>query len=334
MQLKFPNFDDSSPLQPRGMLMSKPILFFVGILFVVSLLGLWGCARGPAYSNYYNPAWLSDGRIICMRDSVISESGGTFGGAGGSDVQTSIVIITLDSEGKVVSEQKVKDQPYEGYVEFNGSPKGNYIATDGGKGLRVWDSNFNLVSEFDLNLGSNNQVRSFDWSPDEEKLLVKTDFSLTLFSRSGQLIRTFTQLNTANGWKYSQYIAGLKGPRTDQYTAFTDELENDIVTTNFLTSMGGGVDQFFPGGQSVLGGGAGQYMKLSFPELEVIAEYDNLEKILEQDAWAYGPFINPTNPEQVMYSIGTTGTFSIYAKGQGIYLVNLDGSHRVVVKRG
>jgi hypothetical protein len=284
----------------------------LGAMVLVGMMGmLGGCGGTGGYSDYYNPAWMSDGRIIAVRDDV-KTSDANFGLGGGGSAEHSFKLVVMNGDGS--GEHVVKDNAT-GIYDLNVSPSGNYIAYNGGDKIVILNSDYGTHSTIYWKEESGESLSNFDWSPDETKLIVATSMArVSIYSRDGTKIKNMASLSYAYAWKYNWLIVGQL-----EYVRIVDESENIIVEGNDV--MGGGAEQYFPDGNTYLGLQA--FGKVNPNTLEILETYPTLNSVIESVRGG-GVQVNPVDDGEVMYSAGPGSTQS-YGR-EGIYLIRLDGS--------
>ncbi|NBV42784.1 WD40 repeat domain-containing protein [bacterium] len=293
-------------------------------LGVVALI-LQGCAGEPVKNRYYyNPAWTADGKIMAVREEHISVRGSLSGS--GQDIRTHWVI--MDADG--ANERELMPLQAEGFRRSNASPSGNYVVSTGGTdgNLIIWSyPNFIKLNEIPIPTTAD-RIVFFDWSPDEHNLVVvyggSSGIEVVIFSRLGIRVNVLKNLTSVDAWKYNDNLYGRIGMFPD--LTFRQVAINDDILREY-TSAGGDVEQYFPDGQCYLSlTGEGKYRVIDF---SVVERYPSLNPAIksegESNRLTKNP-INPANPTQVMYTGPVYHTFSNAATGEGIWLVNLDGS--------
>ena len=281
----------------------------LGVMVLVGMLG--GCGGTGSYSDYYNPAWMSDGRIIAVRDDV-KTSDANFGLGGGGSAEHSYKLVVMNADGS--GEHVVKDNA-NGIFDLNVSPSGNYIAYNGGDKIVILNSDYGTHSTIYWKEESGESLSNFDWSPDETKLIVSTSYArVSVYSRDGVKIRNMDSINYAYAWKYNWLIIGtLEGFR------LVNEV-NEVVVDDINVSIGG---EYFPDGATIFGSVVGAYAKVGIPNFEILETYPTLNSVIESVRGG-GVQVNPVDDGEVMYSAGPGSTQS-YGR-EGIYLIRLDGS--------
>ena len=171
-----------------------------GVVVLAGMMVLGGCGGTGGYSDYYNPAWMADGRIIAVRDDVkTSNSGFSFSAGGSAEHSFKLVVMNGDGSGEHV----VKDNA-DGVFSLNVSPSGNYIAYHGGDKIVILDRNYQLHSTIYWKESPNESLSRFDWSPDESELVLDISGSIKLYQRTGEKIRELSNVRVLYAWKYSQ----------------------------------------------------------------------------------------------------------------------------------
>ena len=275
------------------------------------LLLLAGCGGTGGYSDYYNPAWMADGRIIAVRDDVkTSNSGFAFSAGGSAEHSFKLVVMNGDGSGEHV----VKDNA-DGIFSLNVSPSGNYIAYHGGDKIVILDRNYQTHSTIYWEESPNERLSGFDWSPDEMKLIVSTSYArVSVYSREGVKIRNLDSINYAYAWKCNWLIIGtLEGFR------LVNEV-NEIVVDNINVSIGG---EYFPDGTTIFGSVVGAYAKVGIPNFEILETYPTLNSVVAS-VQGGGVRVNPVDAGEVMYTVPVA---SSYGSRDEIYLIRLDGSN-------
>lgn len=282
---------------------------WIGLLVMGMLL--CSCGGPVTNSNYYNPAWMADGRIIAVRDDVVSYSGGVFSSGGHSEHKYYLVVMNSDGS----NEHVVKDVG-ENIPMINVSPSGNYIAHDDGAVIAILDANYKRVSSIPWKT-KGTVWRLFDWSPDESKIVVLMDGKTELFSIDGGYIRQITEIIYLYSWKYGKDLLG----QADGKVMLVDEM-NQIITEK---QDGPGGDEYFSDGQYYLGanllGGLG---KVRVSDFEVVETYPTLNEILNSINYRR-IHLNPVTRTTLLYSEPNT---RLGDDPQGIWLINLDGTEQ------
>lgn len=314
------------------MKLKKIFLTCARLFFLLAFLCLSGCGETIKTHHYYNPVWLSDGRILAVREETESvRGGGLLGGSTAQDKTTAGVILTLGPSGNVTSEQVVQTLGYEQYRRYIPSPLGNYVAArdiqNGKYGLLIYDRNFQVSSFIDLDF--DHDFDTIDWSPDESELIIQMSDGLSVYSRSGVLERNLSNIRYLYCWRFSPYIMGYIGDTGSYQDRFV--LKDDSI---YLTDPRIGATQYFPDGQSFFSRTNTGYEKISVSDFTVLATYEDLNTAIKAHGQDYSLVeypINPVNPNQVLFSGSSTHTFDHLAK-EGIYLINLDGTNEITVK--
>jgi hypothetical protein len=292
---------------------------YAGGWMCCGILGVWmgalmlvgGCGGTGGYSDYYDPAWMADGRIIAVRDDVkTSNSGFAFSAGGSAEHSFKLVVMNADGSGEHV----VKDDA-SGIFSLNVSPSGNYIACHTGDEIRILDADYHTHSVIYWKEESGESLSNFDWSPDEERLIISTSQArVSIYGRDGTKVKDMDSLSYAYAWKYNWLIVGQL-----EYVRIVDELENIIVEGNDV--VGGGGEQFFPDGNTYLGLQA--FGRVNPNTLEVLETYPTLNSIIES-VQGGGEQVNPVDAGEVMYTVPVA---SSYGSRDEIYLIRLDGSN-------
>ncbi|MGE4169708.1 MAG: TolB family protein [Candidatus Margulisiibacteriota bacterium] len=307
---------------------TKGLLGVVALLFAFVLSGCGGKTTTSDY--YYNPAWTADGKILATRERIETVTQGGLGGGSNSQIKKNHwVIMNADGSG----EREILGLGYEEYMRANASPSGNYVVTVGGIGLEVWSyPGFQKVSDIEIPR-NDGVIREFDWSPDETKIVVRTESGgAKLYTRDGAFVSALNSLGLVQCWKYAPNIIGQYGNYPNNVIRMVSET-GDIIHD----AMPSGADQYYPGGTYFLGGVTGNTTaKRRTSDFTVIETYPSLdaaiaigEPINGEHQLATNP-LNPTNVEEVMFTTGYTN----YGGGakEGIGIVNVDGTNRRIIK--
>ena len=289
-------------------------------LFLLGVSLLSACGEGPAVNRYLGPVWMPDGRIMVMKQ-VIHTSGGTgmFGtGSGGEASESFLAVMNADG----TNEQNVISMGQNGYIiDPNCSPSGNLMATDHGNRLDIYSTEtWKVVATIDCS--NSTMIYEYDWSPDGEKIAIRVDSGVKLYSKMGVFIRDLTNLRVLYAWKYYPYIFGdyrLGGVSSEILARLVDE--NNMVVSDNMQAYG--PQEFLPGGQEYVSGR--HYFKFRTSDFTQIFDY---RPFLESLGRYYGKIRpNPINPNQVMFSD------DIYiSKPRGIVLINLDGTGKLRIR--
>jgi len=163
-------------------------------LFLMFLSCLSGCGLPSdlfgSYADYYYPDWTPDGKIICVKAVSRWEETGGFR----SISSTKYYIVTMSEEG--TQETTIKQTDRLGKVAA--SPLGNYIAYTDGNYIRV--INLNGVSLNNIDTGA--AIESFDWAPDESRIVygsnvdILTDNRIVVINRDGSNSQTIASGRT------------------------------------------------------------------------------------------------------------------------------------------
>jgi len=189
---------------------SKLFLLFLGIMIMI-VVGLLvaGCgliSNTGAYNDYYYPDWTSDGKIICIKKVSAWEETGSWPGGGTSRRITSekYYIVTMDENG---NNEKIIKQ-INGIGKVAASPLGNYIAYSDNNLLRI-TSNLG-VDISSINCGQNFQINTFDWSPDETKLIfdagLSPNYEQAIINRDGSNKQIISNNGSSVAWRYGDKI--------------------------------------------------------------------------------------------------------------------------------
>ncbi|MFC1617279.1 hypothetical protein ACFL2K_03565 [Candidatus Margulisiibacteriota bacterium] len=293
-------------------------IIFLGIILM--LLG--ACTRTETSRVYYNPAWTYDGKIISVKESRFGFSFAGLGG-GSSGYDSECFLVTMDTEGE--NEAVIKELGESKFPQINCSPQGTYYALKYDYKIEIYQfSDGELVST----LSFDDKIQEYDWSTNDTKLIIRDESSTAIYNTSGE---KQTDINVwAFAWKYNNNIFGQQGSYPDIIMVYLDENAN-LVSSNIQANT---IDQYFPDGQSYLG----DFKKISVPSFNIIEDYATLSDAIAEGESYDGAHalvnqpINPVNPNQIMFTGPTGSTFSTDATGEGIYLINIDGTNRERIK--
>jgi hypothetical protein len=182
---------------------SKLALLILGLGVVCLTSGLGGGCGESRYTvtSYYYPDWTQDGKIICTKKvETYSRGGGMWPALGGGAtlVSTNYYITTMSEEG--TQEANIKEISRIGKVAA--SPLGNYIMYTDGNYIKVVTSSGAGVSSIDC--GS--EIYSFDWSPDEAKLVYNGTKEASVIDLDGSNRKTIAANGASVSWRYGDKI--------------------------------------------------------------------------------------------------------------------------------
>ncbi|MGE4169892.1 MAG: hypothetical protein AB7F28_04150 [Candidatus Margulisiibacteriota bacterium] len=286
------------------------------LLLALVALGLSGCGTTENVTAYYHfPAWLSDGRIIAVKEERKTIK--TLGGLSNSTaVEQTYKVVVMNGDGG--NEHVVVDTRDFVYSSFNGSPSGNYVAMDAGSRVDIYNASFQKVSTIVVG-GEGTSIQSYDWSPDEENLVIQTQGGpVSIYSRLGEKIRDMSSIDYVYAWKYNELIFGDSGTYPNRVQKFVT-IQDQVIRS---TSEAGLANQYFVGGVSYFN----KISKISVTDFSIEQSYPTLNAVLSGGPYdgyyrlALNP-INPANSEEVLY-----------ADGNGIYVVKLDGTGQRTVR--
>ncbi len=151
----------------------RKLITLICLLSIGFIVG--GCtlpSNTGSYSDYYYPDWTPDGKIICIKKiSTWSETGVWPAGASTRNItSTKYFIVTMDEEG--TQETTIRQIDQLGKVAM--SPKGNYIAYSDGNLLKI----ITVIGSDIKNINLDSVIETFDWAPDETKLVYGVNISL------------------------------------------------------------------------------------------------------------------------------------------------------------
>ncbi|MFC1496788.1 hypothetical protein ACFL52_05175 [Candidatus Margulisiibacteriota bacterium] len=184
----------------------RNLSFLILIVFffsVVLLLINGGCSSVTTSYRYYYPDWTPDGRIVCIKNKVVSTTGtGVIGGSGGSE--TNIYYITvMDADG--TNEQDIKTINQVGKVMA--SPVNNYYAFSDGNNIKVISTSGSDVSSIDCGA----EVYDFDWNPSASKLIYNAYSAgvlneVAIIDINGQNKTIISLTGSSPTWRYGNNI--------------------------------------------------------------------------------------------------------------------------------
>ena len=274
-----------------------------GLLCSMLLLVAGGCGQPTETGKaYYNPTWGADGRIYAIKEVIKTYRQG--GLSPSTSQQRESYLVVMNGDGS--DEQEIKFVGVERYPKLNASPLGNYLAMyrDGVEILDIHNG-YKHIHTIDVD------NTFFDWSPDEGKLI---------FRINGEKLKDMASLNLVYAWKYSHLIIG-------QLNRSRIVNEDDVV----INEGGGGAVGYFPDGDTYLGlQASGRYDTLT---TQVVETYPTLNTELSKESGVYNIQVNPVNAGEVMFSGPGYDALSASYPRQGIFLINLDGSNKMILRR-
>ncbi|OGC03926.1 hypothetical protein A2276_04840 [candidate division WOR-1 bacterium RIFOXYA12_FULL_43_27] len=203
----------------------------------VGLLVIGGCtlsANPSTTTYYYYPDWTPDGKILCTKN-VQTVSGGA-GGSGGTDIASEFYLAIMSESG--ANEINLKKINKAGKVAS--SPLGNYYAYTEDNYIKIVDMSGNSVNS--INCGA--PVLSFDWSPDENKLIYNAYSSgatneVAVVNRDGSSKTLISTKGSTVAWRNSNYII-VDNPISSEVFRVVSLNGSTYAETNQYTNVQGG----------------------------------------------------------------------------------------------
>ena len=210
--------------------LSKTMIRIMGLFCVLVVVGMMtGCSvQNWTTTKYQAPNWTPSGKIVMAKqENKYHKDPITIGDQLEQLDESKSYIVEMNADG---SGEHTLFQT-EGFTPMiQVSTSENYVAyiVDG---LVIRTKNGDLVS----NIKPGSTIYSFDWSPDESKVVVEADTPLKLYTREGNFIK-----NLSNGsqvsWKYNDAIALLNWDQRPPRLATRNIIDNSdfIVNTSII----------------------------------------------------------------------------------------------------
>ena len=293
-----------------------------GALMCVLMVMVGGCGQPTETGQaYYNPTWGADGRIYAIKEVIKTYRQG--GLSPSTSQQRESYLVVMNGDGS--NEQEIKFVGVERYPKLNASPLGHYLAMDR-DGVEIMDIHDGYKHIHTIDVDST----FFDWSPDEGELVFQTSNGVELYTRAGVKVRDITKLRTANTWKYGENILGSALVGDSSYRALASENDDLLITVGDQVV---GISYISGGEYYFGGGGSAGYRKVKTSDFSTIETYPTLNTELLKEPSVYNVQVNPVDDGEVMFSGPGYDALSASYPRQGIFLINLDGSNKRILRR-
>ncbi|OHA18702.1 MAG: hypothetical protein A2664_00190 [Candidatus Taylorbacteria bacterium RIFCSPHIGHO2_01_FULL_46_22b] len=222
------------------------------ILIMVSIMLMPGCANFSnvdVRSSYFSPQWSPQGEIICIKNRM-AVSGGKGGGFGGSGTSFSpyYYLTRLNPSDFTERDLLFIGSDLIGIGELSLSPLGNYYVYKTYKKLNIISSNGDLV----INIALDDEYASFDWAPDESKLVLLKNGILNIVDRaSGNIILISTIEAYEPSWRYAEKIVFYGKQNDIYYLSFIRPDGTGLEMTTLTLETTGAYPQYSPDGSKV-----------------------------------------------------------------------------------
>ena len=292
-----------------------------GLLCSMLLLLASGCGQPTETGKaYYNPTWGADGRIYAIKEVIKTYRQG--GLSPSTSQQRESYLVVMNGDGS--DEQEIKFVGVERYPKLNASPLGNYLAMyrDGVEILDIHNG-YKHIHTIDVD------NTFFDWSPDERKLVLQTSSGVELYTRAGVKVRGITNLRLIDTWKYGSHLLGDIAIGNEIYGRLVTEANETLWTGLQIVAL-----SYISNGEYYFGGGLnGGYGKVRISDFSLVETYPTLNTELSKEPSVYNVQVNPVNAGEVMFSGPGYDALSASYPRQGIFLINLDGSNKRILRR-
>ncbi|MFA4904890.1 MAG: hypothetical protein WC645_00050 [Candidatus Margulisiibacteriota bacterium] len=207
----------------------KTILFLASLplaLLVMGMLAIGGCGTA-IHENiaYFYPNWMVDGRIIAVKSFSTHRYEGLPGYGRDITISSGNYLVTMKDDG---SDEKIiyggenigDDNPV-------ASPLGNYVACSSGKNLRIITADGAREIK---TINCNENLNSFDWSPDETKIAFSgaDTKNLYILNINNETITKIATNSADVAWRVGDKIA----------FGFLYTINSDGSNNNYLTDGG------------------------------------------------------------------------------------------------
>lgn len=253
-------------------------------------------------TEYYNPNWMPDGRIICSKlEMKFSKS--IFGVKQQDYSKVYITALTINDSNEVIAEANLFEAP-DVKSEIVCSPVGEKIGYIAGSSFELAICNYDGSGKYKIPGVSG--VRYFDWSPNAEKLAyTNSSRELHVVNIDGTSDKQIASSAEAVAWRVGEKII---------YEGIVNGLYSYIFSVN---SDGSDINQVVSGSDP---------QKINENQI-IYSGTDNVVKSIYLTGTGESTKSNTFNRSTIKLSFDNTkivGAGDIY--GKGIYIINVDGS--------
>lgn len=288
----------------KGICMKSKLFLLIlglGLLFLAAIM-MGGCATFHDEIAYYDPNWLTDGRIMAVKSVTTFKDEGLPGYGRSTETLHSEYIVSMKDDGS--DEKIIFGGENKSIAKPVASPLGNYIAYQAGQFIKIITSDGTIEIK---SIDCGEPLNSFDWSPDETRIAYSVDESkgLYILNVSDEAKIKIASSAEAVAWRVGEKIA----------YGYLYIINSDGTGNNYLVD--GGKPQIMNSGKVLY------YADLISPGVYKIKSinFTGTEESIVLDAYQRSTLKLSFDNTKIVGGVLSQGVV------EGIWVVNIDGSN-------